>query len=235
VSTAIALCGWVAASGLLVALLRLRGRLELVARADHELRGSVTVLSLAAERLRRMPGARRQVEPLELELERLRTALADLAAARRGRRATDSPALVMLEPLARGALGAWASELGAQGREAKVDWNAAGASVRAAPGRLAQALGNLMANAVEHGDGSVEVRGRRTSGGVRLEVRNALARGRTLAGPGEDRGRGLSIASSAAEAAGGALRFESRDGKAIAALELPVDRRTARPRTRTRV
>jgi signal transduction histidine kinase len=200
----------------------LRRRLELVARADHELRGSATVLSLAAERLRRLPATRRYAAPLEVELQRLRTAIADLGAARRGRRAADEPALVALEPLARGAVGAWAPALRASGRRAIVDWAGPSASVRAAPGRLVQALGNLVANAVEHGEGTVELRGRPIPHGVRLEVRNAASSPSTGLSD-RDRGRGLGIASEAAQAAGGQLRFESRDGAAVAAVDLPVE------------
>jgi signal transduction histidine kinase len=201
--------------------LRLRRKLELVARADHELRGSATVLSLAAERLRRLPATRRYAGPMEVELQRLRTALADLAAARRGRRAAEAPALVELEPLARGAIGAWAPALRASGRRAIVDWAGPPAVVRTAPGRLAQALGNLLANAVEHGEGTVELRGRPIRNGVRLEVRNAASR--LPRRRGRDRGRGLGIAAEAAESAGGKLRYESGDGAATAAVELPAE------------
>jgi signal transduction histidine kinase len=217
----IAILSAVVAAVALAWALRLRRRLELVARADHELRGSATVLSLAAERLRRLPATRRYAAPLEVELQRLRTALADLGAARQGRRAADAPALVELEPLARGAVGAWAPALRASGRRAIVDWAGPPAVVRAAPGRLAQALGNLLANAVEHGEGTVEVRGRPIRDGVRLEVRNAAAP-RPPSRRERDRGQGLGIASDAARAAGGELRFESRDGAAVAAVDLPT-------------
>ena len=69
--------------------------------------------------------------------------------------------------------------------------------------RLAQALGNLLANALEHGAGTVEVAARTLSGRVRIEVSDEggglpapvadLAR-RPRAGRGR-RGRGLAIAS----------------------------------------
>ena len=39
-------------------------------------------------------------------------------------------------------------------------------------GRLAQVLGNLIANATEHGTGSVDVRTSRPAGAVRIEIRN---------------------------------------------------------------
>jgi signal transduction histidine kinase len=211
VIAALGLAGWGVAAVLVAAVLNLTQRLELVARAEHEVRGPATVLSLAVERLRRDPAARRHVQPLDVELERLAAALDDLRAARRGGRAAPPPVSIDLEGMAHAAVESWRPALEAKGRRAAVDWRAAGARVAAAPGRVAQALGNLMANAVEHGEGPVELRGRRTARGVRVEVIN-----------GEERGRGLAVASAAAEDAGGRLAFESRGGKAAAAVELPA-------------
>ena len=79
-------------------------------------------------------------------------------------------------------------------------------------GRIAQVLGNLLSNAVEHGEGP-----------VRVEVTNAP--GPVRAGPREPgRGRGLRIAEHAARAVGGQLTVTRRDGRFSAALELPVER-----------
>ena len=197
--------GWLVAACL---LLMLRRRLELVARAEHELRGPAGVVGLAVERMRRDPSVRRHVAPLDVELARLRAGLEDLRCARRGRRAAPRREAVELEPLARGAAGAWAAVLRARGRTVRVDWRAGRATVDADRGRVAQAFANLMANAAEHGSGPVEVLGRRVGGGVRVEVRNG-------------RGRGLAIASSAAESAGGRLDFAERGCDAVAAIELP--------------
>ena len=106
-------------------------------------------------------------------------------------------------------------------------------------GRLAQVLGNLVANATEHGVGPVDVRTTRGGGRVRLEIRNReqgpelaeRAGGRGPADParrpgaaGESRGRGLAIASRAARELGGALRVESQEGETRVVLELPADR-----------
>jgi signal transduction histidine kinase len=203
VSAALAAGGWMAA---LVVLGIMRRRLELVARAEHELRGPVTVIGLAAERL----GAGESAG-LDVELHRMRMALADLTAARRGRRAGPRPAQLRLEHAARGAVEGWRDALGDRGRRATVDWQAGPTPIRADPGRLAQALGNLVANAAEHGRGPVELRGRRTSGGVRVEVRNRT-KGR----------RGLEIAKAAARDNGGELRFEADGEDAVAALDRPV-------------
>src|SRR3954454_1797061 len=82
-------------------VVELRRRLELVARAEHELRGPVAVVSLAAERMRREPAGRRYGHALDTELERLRAGLGDLSAARAGRRRAGRPRRSELEPLVR--------------------------------------------------------------------------------------------------------------------------------------
>lgn len=182
-----------------VAVVRLRRRLELVARAEHELRGPLTAFALAAERACRSgdPGSLRGA--LDSELARAQVALADLGAARHGRRAAaDSAEVVCLAELTRAAVAAWAPH-------ARVEWEAGASRVCADRGRLAQALGNLLANAVEHGAGDIHVRAQRLGAGVRVELRNAAGAGR---------GRGLKIARAAARDAGGSL--------AVATLDLPL-------------
>jgi two-component sensor histidine kinase len=92
-------------------------------------------------------------------------------------------------------------------------------------GRLAQVLGNLIANATEHGVGSVNVKTSRPAGAVRIEIRNQ-DRPRELmdasAARAEGRGRGLAIAERAARELGGRLSVESRGGETRAELELPA-------------
>ena len=139
----------------------LRRRLELVARAEHELRGPVTVLSLTTERLRRDRSSEHHAFPLESELARLCQGLDDLAAARHGARArpgrvaTPAP----LEAMARSAVAGWAPLFRRLGRSPRVTWEAGPSPVDMPRGRAAQALGNLLANAAEHGSGGVELRG----------------------------------------------------------------------------
>jgi signal transduction histidine kinase len=222
VTLAVALGGWALAVAAAALALVLRSRLELVARAEHELRGPATVLSLACERLRQDPACGGHGEALEVELARLRAGLADLAAARHGRVADPAPATVELEPLARSAAAGWEPSLRSAGRDARVDWRAGNTRVVADRGRLAQALGNLLANAAEHGTGPLSLRSRRVPGAVRVEVRNGAAPAAAKR-PRNDRGRGLGIAARAAASAGGRLDLETDGDHVIAALELPVE------------
>ncbi len=184
--------GWAVAALLLVVVLRLRRRLELVARAEHELRGPLTAFGLVL--------ARSEAPALEAELERAKAALGDLTAARRGRRAATRPRAVDLHRLVQSSSAAWG---------ARVDWRAGPARVVADEGRLAQALGNLMANAAEHGGGPVTVRAVRRGSRVAVRVANP------------ERGRGLSIARAAADDAGARLSLERSGGEFGATLELP--------------
>jgi signal transduction histidine kinase len=232
--TALELAGWLcaaAAAGTLVLWrARLGGRMALVAEASHELRGPLTAVQIGLSGLMRDAGpgpARRRAAALELELRRARRALEDLAAAPSGRRAPDRPGPVDVADLLEETAEAWAAVAAALGRRVRVEPPAEWWVVRADRDRLGQALGNLVANAVEHGAGPVALRAQRVPAGVRLEVADAgggvpvhsMPR-RTQAGP---RGHGLAVAARVVEAYGGRLRLESSgDGEHLAALELPV-------------
>lgn len=173
--------------------------LELVARAEHELRGAATALALACETLRRDPAASGHAAVIDAQLDRLRAGLADLGAAREGGNEVPASEPVELSALARAASKPW---------ETSFEWEGGPAPVNIDRRRFAKALGNVLANAAEHGAGDIRVTGRAHNGGVQLQVRN--------------RGRGLAIASEAAEELGGSLRFEIVDDTAVATLDLPA-------------
>jgi signal transduction histidine kinase len=186
---------------------------ELVARAEHELRGAATALALACEALRRDPAARRHALVIDAQLDRLRAGLDDLDAARRATASRADPAeetrcesadgarreRVELSSLVRAAAQPWEGAFEWQGPPLVTDLDRH---------RFAKALGNVLANAAEHGSGDIRVTGRAHDGGVRLQVTN--------------RGRGLMIASEAAEELGGSLNFEIVDDTAVATLDLPA-------------
>jgi signal transduction histidine kinase len=173
---------------------------EGIARAEHELRGAATGLALVCEVLRRDPGAASHAAAVEAQLDRLRAGLADLGAARTGDRSTPCRSEpVELSSLTRAAAKPWPSSF---------EWEGGPVSTELDRRRFAKALGNVLANAAEHGAGDVQVTGRPHDGGVRLQVRN--------------RGRGLAIAADAAEELGGRLSFEIVDDTAVATLDLPA-------------
>jgi signal transduction histidine kinase len=192
---------------------RLRGRLERVARAEHELRGAATALGLVCQSWRRMgPASAPSVDAIEFQLDRLCAGLADLDAARGGRRSPPGHPAVDLRRFLDASLVPWRSAALAPGSVVPA------LQLSADRGRLAQALGNLLANAAEHGRGPAELRTQLMPFGVRVEVRNErgpLRRG----GPG--RGRGLAIADQATRELGGSLRVRVEGDHVVAALDLP--------------
>lgn len=238
--------GWLVAASCAAVMLGLRRRLELVAQAEHELRGPATAIGLAAAAMRREPGGLRRALVVESQLERMRVGLADLSAARSGARAQAQPRTLSLEHVLSGAAAGWGPAAQSQGRRLRMRWEGEPAAVRADPGRLAQAFGNLLANAMEHGSGPVELRGRTVGGRALVEVRDAgpvqdrggetdRRRGRSAAygpgpgnspGPGKSpapgRGRGLAIAARAAEEAGGRVALERGEHGTVAVVELPL-------------
>jgi C4-dicarboxylate-specific signal transduction histidine kinase len=219
-----ALAGWLLAAALAVAVLRLRWRLGLVAEAAHELRGPVTAFSYAVAWLRREPGGRRRASRFEAELERMRAGLEDLDAARAGRRAPARPQAVSLERLVSGAAAGWTAAVAGADRAVTVRWDAGRVCVRADRKRLSRALGNLLANAAEHGSGAIEVyavcEGKRA---VRVEVRDGGFGARMGRRPGAaDRGRGLGIAERAIREAGGTLRLDRGRHATVATIRLPL-------------
>ncbi len=246
------IAGWSLAGVALVALVRMwrvrQATLESVARVGHELRGPLTAIGLAvaAERRERAvagggsPPARR-LEAVERELGRVALALDDLAAlarpdaaARRGGRSGTPGAPRRLDPVALDALaadsvGAWSAYAAARGVRLHPPSPTAGARVLGDPGRLAQATGNLIANAIEHGGGEVRVRCRCTPAAVRVEV---VDRGPGLPAPVSElarrarggrgrRGRGLAIAAAVAAGHGGQLVAAAAQTGARVVLELP--------------
>ena len=216
--------GWLATAALLV---ELRRRAGLIADAAHEIRGPLTAISLGIEALRRQPAARRRAEALATELCRLDVAVDDVAAAATGRRASGRASRQALKQLVAGSGEAWQAAAGRRGGRVTFDWQADAAPVHADRRRLAQAFGNLLANAVEHGGGEVVIRGRRSGAAIRVEVEDRGTNRTTRRQPTRvgERGRGLAIAARGLEEAGGRLvSFDRPGGGHVAIAELPVER-----------
>lgn len=186
---------------------RCRRRILLVARAEHELRGPLTAIALGLENVAWMDP---RLQGLLEEVARARTGLADLEAARRGRATRSEAELVRVDRVVWRAVTGWDLTARRAGGGVHLDWKAGPVSVRADRGRIAQALGNVLSNAVEHGGGQVRVIGRRTPRGIRIEVRDS------------GRGHGLGIATRAVRKSGGSLRSAQADGGRAVSIELPV-------------
>ncbi|HEY5189294.1 MAG TPA: HAMP domain-containing sensor histidine kinase [Solirubrobacteraceae bacterium] len=186
---------------------------EGVLRACHELRGPLTAVRLGVQlgaRTGRLSPS--QWRAIEGELDRAALALGDLQGARRRRAAPLASGAVDLRALLSDSVEAWRPQAAAAGVTLELAWAGGHSRVRGDRVRLAQATGNLIANAIEHGGGRVEVRGRRWGGGASIEVRDdgpglpasvtELTRGARRRG---GRGRGLAIVAGVAEAHGGRL------------------------------
>jgi signal transduction histidine kinase len=207
---------------LIVSALHARGRRRSVhaARAQHEVRGPLTVAQLALSGLERTA----RVQAIDLELRRAALALDDLAGPGRARRCEP----VDLGRLIADAAPAWRALADRCGGMLTVE--PAAAHVSGDPLRLAQACANLVANAIEHGGGRVHVRSSACRGHVRVEVSDdgpglpapvpdllAAARSRR-----SHRGHGLAIASAIARSHGGRLTSAPAHVGARLVLEFPA-------------
>jgi signal transduction histidine kinase len=255
VSGALALCGWglaaLALAGAAIARRSLAIRMEAVAWACHELRGPLTAARLGLE-LGARPGrlSHARLRAVDLELGRATLALEDLSeaptrrrTARTGRPRPPRGAVehVDVEELLADSVEAWRASAAVRGVELRMLWSGAPALVVGERLRLAQATGNLIANAIEHGGGTVEVRGCSERSGVRIEVVDGgrglgapvaeLMRGagvhrrrcrRRWAEAGRTRGHGLAIAGAIAAAHRGRLASAPSERGARIVLELPL-------------
>lgn len=236
---ALAAGGWLLAVAIVVSAHRAAAsRATGVARACHELRGPLFAIGLGVELASRggaLPSDR--VRGLELELGRARQALDDLARAG-GVPAEPHPSRcqgqpVDLVPLLRESAEAWRGA--ARDRSVRVELPVIDERVLVTGERLrlAQALANLVVNAIEHGDGDVVISLRTSPGRARVEVRDD---GPGLPAPLADllrpasrrrrrvtaRGHGLSIVAGVAVAHGGRLISVPVERGALMALELPL-------------
>jgi len=237
--------GWLAASGAGCAAAgawrSLSSRMETVARACHELRGPLTAARLGLElgsSMGELSPAR--LRAIDLEIGRAALALDDLETVRSrrlvgARRGLDAVAVDVAQLLS-DSVEAWRASAVARGVELRSSWSGGEATVWGDRLRLAQATGNLISNAIEHGGGVVSVRGvvgargGRGPGRVRIEVTDTgpglpasvseLTR-RAQRGRGR-RGRGLAIATAVVVGHGGRLAAAPSERGARLVLELPT-------------
>ncbi len=216
----------------LACVYELRRRRELVARACHELRGPLTAVRLSLATMeRRCEAPPERIAVLDLELRRAGLALDDFAAARSGKRMLDRSERVEVAELLEEQHESWHVVAGAFNSRVVLGELLPGALVHGDRLRLAQAVANLVANALEHGPGRIELTARLTgSRHVRIEVSDEgpglpapvadLTR-RARGGRGR-RGRGLAIAADIAERHGGRLVAAPAPRGTRIGVELPL-------------
>jgi signal transduction histidine kinase len=258
VVTALVLLAVLLAAAAAALTAELRRRRELAARAAHDLRGPLTAARLALELARRdaapapTPDAA-ALEAADRELVRAGDAVEDLERAARGRGPARQVQGVAVGALAAGQVEVWRPVALAAGRRLRLGLTVRDAVVPGDPRLLRRALANLVANALEHGEGDVTVSARRRGDHVRLEVQDGAApAGRprpgaapaggprpvvvrpaspladVLRGGGHRRGHGLGIAATVAAAHGGRLLLGRDAAGTVAILELPLPSVAAR-------
>jgi two-component system OmpR family sensor kinase len=202
-------------------LARLRGSLErerrFVADASHELRTPLAVLKTELEAALRAPDPDEAISSAIEEVDRLSQLAEDLLVLARSQEGAlpVRPEQVAARPLLDGVRDRFAERAARAGRAIEVvDGDL---TLTADPLRVRQAVGNLVDNALRHGEGDIVLRARAGDGGVALEVSDGGAgfapdiadraferfargdRARTRGGT----GLGLAIVRAIAEAHGG--------------------------------
>jgi signal transduction histidine kinase len=204
-------------------------RLEAVARASHELRGGIGAarlgLALADPHGVLEPARMRAVQ---LELDRAVLALEELD----GRPVGWAFERVDVLDLLSESVAAWRPVAAVHGAELHLRWSGERAVVLGDRVRLAQATANLIANAIEHGGGVVEVRGTCAGDAVKMQI---LDDGPGLPKPVAElirrrhdrsgRGLGLGIAAEVIDGHGGRLSAAPSAVGARLMIELPTAER----------
>jgi signal transduction histidine kinase len=220
---ALSMAATVAAQGL-----RAGRRRVALNRALHELRRPLQALALAsAPRLLAASAADDPVELAAAALDRLdREINGDPAAAPWG--------LVECRALLGSAVGRWQERARIEGCSLELRWNAGHAAVDGDRFALAQALDNLIVNAIEHGGCSIVVAARLRSGRLRIAVADSGRASRShslrerpagaiarLSGR-RRHGHGLAVVRRIASAHEGRFALRRSERGSLAVLELPL-------------
>jgi signal transduction histidine kinase len=188
-------------------------------RALHELRRPLQALVLLEEGSVK-PAAAPPVASRRGLLELVSSALRDLDGAVNGEAALPPPRLFSCREVVFACLERWRPSATRAGGF-RVYWDAGPATVEGDPSRLAQALDNLVANAIEHGGPPIVVTGARVAGRLRITVANGVgSRAPEPADP--RRGHGTAVVSEVASSHRGRFALCRTGSGCVAALELPL-------------
>jgi signal transduction histidine kinase len=183
-------------------------------RALHEVRRPLQALALARAR----SGANSAPGAAELAL----AALDDLDQEINGSPRLLAPRPVACRALVQCAVERWRGPAAEARRSLELHWRAGEALALVDPGRVAQALDNLFANAIEHGGLRVRVEATIAADRVRISVSNAAPGSPTNGRRDPRRGHGLRVVASVAAAHGGRFLVQHPAGAWVAVLELPL-------------
>jgi two-component system sensor histidine kinase MtrB len=186
----------------------------------HELRRPLQALLLMEEEGGRPaaapPGASRRGL-----LELATSALQDLDGAVNGEAPARPPRRFSCREAVMACLERWRSQAARAGG-IRVYWDAGPAVIEGDATRLAQALDNLLANAIEHGGPPVVVTGARVTGRIRITIANGVRPGPVASRPDPRRGHGTEVVSEVASAHRGRFALCHTGSGCVAALELPL-------------
>jgi signal transduction histidine kinase len=199
--------------------------------AVHELRRPLQAIALACGERTANHVVEGSVQLAAVALERLDREING------GGSRPNEPRAISVRPLLESAVARWRSRASLGGGSLSLRWRAGELFVEADRLGLAQALDNLIVNAIEHGGPTIAIEGRRCGDRLLLVVSDSgrasrpatrrdapaevLAR---LAGR-QRRGHGLAVVRRAADLHGGRFALRHSEHGSLAVLELPLARR----------
>jgi signal transduction histidine kinase len=190
--------------------------------AMHELRRPLQVLSLAVPDRDGNPTVGSTLQLAAVALERLDREINGGIVDERLQ--SLSPWLLLEEAARR-----WGPQAGLRGRALRLVWDAGEATILGRAFELAQAVDNLISNAIEHGSGEVTIEARREAPGISIAVRDAGAQVAEPQPPSRRRpqrrgrrGHGLRVAARVAREHGGDFELRRSERGTVAVLRLPL-------------
>jgi signal transduction histidine kinase len=183
-------------------------------RALHELRRPLQALALTP--------ASSGKTPVPAAAELALAALEDLDHEINGSQRALSSRPVSCRALVESAVERWRGPAAEARRSLELRCRAGTAMAMVDPRRVAQALDNLLANAIEHGGLRVRVEAAIGARHVRISVSNTALRTPVQARRDPRRGHGLRVVASIAAAHGGRFLVQHPAGAWVAVLELPL-------------
>ncbi len=191
-------------------------------RALHELRRPLQALALLDDGAAVVPPASPPGAARRGLIELATCALTELDGAVNGEGAPPTRRLVSSREVVLAALERWRPATSEAGG-IRVFWDAGPAPVAGDPVAMAQALDNLIANALEHGGPPLVVTAARVSGRLRLTLANGRSGDERRNGNRDPRrGHGVGIVREFAESHAGRFALCETGSGCVAALELPI-------------